>query len=225
MAVRTAFPAIPSAQWAAWTFALAAVAVLTVFASIYPHFPGDPAAARLIQDVELPWLEVLSTGVYYLGLWPYFALAALAGAVVFLCTRQGLAASFLLLTVGARLTSSVIKELAERPRPTSSLVDVTEQADGFSFPSRHVLGSVLLWGFLFYLASRSIRRTSLRLAVQALSFSAPLLMGLQRVYAGAHWPSDVLGGYVWGALVLFVLIQAYRVCERKMTGPLRLFGR
>ena len=37
------------------------------------------------------------------------------------------------------------------------------------------------------------------------------LMGLQRVYAGAHWPTDVLVAYLWGG-ILFAVVQVCRFC-------------
>jgi undecaprenyl-diphosphatase len=105
----------------------------------------------------------------------------------------------------------LLKDLAERPRPTDDLVQVSAQANGFSFPSGHVLGSVLLWGFLCYLAAKTIPHRGLRLGVQALCLSILVLTGLQRIYAGAHWPSDVLGGYAWG---LALVLPAAAVRER-----------
>lgn len=210
---------IPS-LWAGWLAGLAAAVAMTALASIYTRFPGDATVARWIQDVRMSGLTSLGDGLYHLGLSPLFAIAGIAVAAVFLCTRQRLAAAFLVVSLLARPSVGLLKDLAERPRPTADLVQVSEQANGFSFPSGHVLGSVLLWGFLCYLAARTIPHRGLRLGVQALCLSILFLTGLQRIYAGAHWPSDVLGGYLWGGLILFVIVKAYEFCQARLTRPL-----
>jgi membrane-associated phospholipid phosphatase len=56
------------------------------------------------------------------------------------------------------------------------------------------------------------RRVMLTVAAGALV----VLMGLQRVYAGAHWPSDVIGACLWGSLLLFVLVQFYLKIESSL---------
>jgi undecaprenyl-diphosphatase len=91
-------------------------------------------------------------------------------------------------------------------------VDVTEQANGFSFPSGHVLGAVLLWGFIYFASERLIANERTRRWVRWSSLAVIVLMGLQRVYAGAHWPSDVLAAYLWGGVILFIVIKAFQFC-------------
>lgn len=211
---------IPS-LWAGWLAGLAVAVTMTALAAVYARFPGDPLLARWIQDVRLPAVATLSDGLYHLGLSPLFPIAGIAVAILFLCARNGLAASFVIVSLLGRGTVALLKELAERPRPTADLVQVSEQANGFAFPSGHVLGSVLLWGFLCYLAARTIPHRGLRLGVQAICLSILFLTGLQRIYAGAHWPSDVVGGYVWGGLILFVIVKAYEFCQARLTQPFR----
>jgi undecaprenyl-diphosphatase len=86
---------------------------------------------------------------------------------------------------------------------------VAHVSGGFSFPSGHVVGAVLLWGLIFFAAGQAIQARWPRLAVQGLSVAMIVLMGFQRVYAGAHWPTDVLGAYLWGGLILVGLVSAF----------------
>jgi membrane-associated phospholipid phosphatase len=196
--------------WLVWLAAVALALLLTVLAAGHAWFPGDVRLARGIQDLDGGRLaSYLGTTVYHLGRSPLLLVSGGAIAAAFLVGRHNLAALFVLISVGLSSFGSLLKELAERPRPVASVVEVNEQAAGFSFPSGHVLGSVLLWGFLFYLAAGTIRHRALRLIVQTFCLLVPLLTGLQRVQAGAHWPSDVFGGFLWGLILLFLLIKTF----------------
>ena len=200
-------------SWPLWIAALSAAIVFTGFAFLGLYPPGDVTLARVVQSVRLPGLEVVSEAIYRIGLPPISPVIAVGIGVFLFWRRHRLASAFVLLALAARVIAGLIKELVERPRPSAELVGVSEQANGFSFPSGHVLGTVLLFGFIFYL-SQEIPNRSLRLAVQATSGIIIALMGLQRVYAGAHWPTDVLAAYLWGGVILFALVAVYRLCGR-----------
>jgi len=87
---------------------------------------------------------------------------------------------------------------------------VSEKTSSAAFPSGHVIAAVLVYGFIFYLASFLIPARPLRLLVQASCVIVMVLTALQRVYAGVHWPSDVLGGLLFGGLLLALLIWSHR---------------
>ena len=80
-----------------------------------------------------------------------------------------------------------------------------EQTD--SFPSGHATVTVALYGFLAYMAIRFSRNfvTQVRIAMITVFFS--LLVGLSRILLNEHYLSDVLGGYLVGALWLTVAIS------------------
>jgi undecaprenyl-diphosphatase len=201
-------------QWVLWLVALAGALVLTTLALFDVYPPGDVALSRVVQSVHFPGVNVVSEFVYRIGLSPYSLVIALAIALLMAWRGQRLMVLFVILAVLARTWAVLIKEIVERPRPSPLLVDVSEQAPGFSFPSSHVLGAVLMWGLVYFASEWFIDSPQARKWVRWSSLAIIVLMGLQRVYAGAHWPSDVLGAYLWGGIILFALVKGYEFCGR-----------
>jgi undecaprenyl-diphosphatase len=201
-------------QWGMWLAVFVAAIALTVLAffSVYP--PGDVTLTRAVQAVQLPGLDLISDFIFRVGLSPIFQLIALGIAAVMAFRRQHLMALFVVLAAFARGSVVLLKELVERPRPSPFQVDVTEQVGGFSFPSGHVLGAVLLWGLVYFASEQLIANRRMRRWVQWSSLALIVLTGFQRVWTGAHWPSDVLGAYLWGGVILFILVKVYEFCAR-----------
>lgn len=128
----------------------------------------------------LLWVPCLLMTGYWL--WLSWREALLAAPV--------LAASIGLLDfLGAR-----IKDLVARPRPCMVLPDIRQiEACGktFGFPSNHAINSATAAAFLQMLYPRS----------GWVSWPLVGLIGLSRVYIGAHYVTDVLGGWVIGGLL------------------------
>ena len=103
-----------------------------------------------------------------------------------------------------------MKELVARPRPPMLLVHVAHHLPGSSFPAGHVLNLTVFAGFLCYLTCVHLAPSWLRTALIALLVAMIALMGIARIYAGEHWPSDVLGGYLLGILWLATTVEFYR---------------
>ena len=102
----------------------------------------------------------------------------------------------LLITAGL---NNAIKGVLQEPRPYQISTDVTLLLDhyGYGFPSGHTMVAVVVWGFL----ALETRRW------QALVIAAVyvLMMGWSRMYLGVHYPQDVIGGGVFGLILLYVL--------------------
>ncbi len=123
-----------------------------------------------------------------------------------------------LLVAGAMLAQVAnvgLKLTLESPRPTSSLVNVSEQAGGFGFPSGHTMGTTALALVLFYVATRLMTPGIMRRLVQSVLLFLPLMTGVARVETGAHWPSDVLGAWIWGTLAAIAVVT---LAQRSWSG-------
>jgi len=70
------------------------------------------------------------------------------------------------------------------------------------------MSPTLLYGFLFCLSPRPGLPRTTRIVMGAWSAAVLVLSAPANVYMGVHWPSDVLGGYAWGAVLLLPAVFA-----------------
>lgn len=126
------------------------------------------------------------------------------------------------LLVGAaalRPVNVLAKILIDSPRPTAEQVEVLRQSSGNGFPSGHVYGTVLIAGALFLVAPTLSASRFGGILIRVLAGVAIVATCYSRIESGAHWPSDVLGGLLWGAVALLVVIAA---ADRWFQRPSRL---
>ncbi|HEV2880564.1 MAG TPA: phosphatase PAP2 family protein [Pyrinomonadaceae bacterium] len=198
---------------------LFAFAVLAYYARANAYFAWDRAVAHQIQGLRTPALDVLMYAVSYIGygLIPYAI--AFATFLVFLAARRRSEAYALLFsTAGSGLLNRAIKMLIARPRPAAPDVNVFRLHGGQSFPSGHVTFYVCYFGFLFFVAYALLPKRSLarRLALTLTSLMIALV-GISRVYLGAHWPSDTIGAYFLGGLWLGFSLYLYGRWKERST--------
>jgi undecaprenyl-diphosphatase len=130
-------------------------------------------------------------------------------AGIFWALRFRLESIFILLASSSNILNWIVKRLIKRPRPTSELVTVARVINEPSFPSGHVMHYVNFFGLLDYLLATNWRSGRLRNILLTISTALIILIGPSRVYLGAHWPSDVMAGYVDGGLWFGGLMAAY----------------
>jgi undecaprenyl-diphosphatase len=99
-------------------------------------------------------------------------------------------------TAGGLVISTVLKEAFGRARP--DVVPALVPVDTPSFPSGHSMLAAVVYLTLGALLSRVLGSTRAKVYVIALAMFLALLVGISRIYLGAHYPSDVLAGWAAG---------------------------
>lgn len=167
------------------------------------HF--DLSLQTRIHEWASPSLTRCMLALTWIGSIKIFA-TSLAVVLLFLLQRKRHHAVVLLaLTMlGAFALNETLKLHFHRPRP-HVLWSIGDEHT-FSFPSGHSLFSLVLYGTLSYLALHHAATLTRRLSILAPAILLILGIGLSRIYLGMHFPSDVLAGYVTGALWLGTII-------------------
>ena len=205
--------AVRRARWAERVFliGLAVYTVMAVLAHQYAYFAWDVNITKSIQLISAEWFAAFMIWISALGSgWLPIALVGGTGLAL-MAARFRLEGAVVIVgvSIGSAL-NRLLKDISDRPRPDANLVNVRRVYEHESFPSGHVVFFIEFFGFLFFLSYVLLKRGHVRQAAILGCAALILLVGVSRVYMGAHWPSDVLGAYLAGGLWLMLMIEVYR---------------
>jgi len=110
-------------------------------------------------------------------------------------------------SISSVIINNLVKIIVKRKRP-DYLRMVMEKS--YSFPSGHAMISVLFFGSIIYLVNKHNLKYKKLITFSLSTFI--LLIGISRIYLGVHYLTDVVGGYLLGFIVLFLIIHLF---ERK----------
>lgn len=205
----------PSARTAALLLAVAAVA-LSLLAATNDRLPGDLWLVRQAQDLP-GWFEDVAKGVRNVtSTQTVLVLGFLLGLVVLWRGERALGAVCLAAIIALPVVQAGIKNVVDRPRPSTALVDRRDTFTSESFPSGHTMsGAVLLILIAMTVWSLAPGR-ALRWSAVGAGAAVLLLSMVGDLYLGVHWPSDVLGGLLWAAALIAVIAVVASLAERKL---------
>lgn len=184
--------------------------VLTTLVLLFPNSWLDREFSEEVQEHQYVWLDTLMRVISMPGNLPYSIIMVLAVSAVFLRYQRKRESLFIIFTFVSGIISHVLKIIIDRPRPTDGVVRIIEIAKYQSFPSGHVLFYVVFFGFVIVLMRhlKFIRRQA-RITIASISLFFIFTIPFSRIYLGAHWFTDVLGGFLLGILVLSALSYFY----------------
>jgi membrane-associated phospholipid phosphatase len=137
----------------------------------------------------------------------YWQVLAGAVAIVALFIVERRAGWLMLIGSISSLLDNIIKLLVSRHRPTVDLVHILTPANGFSYPSGHAVFFTWL-SFMLAVSLAPRIKPVYRPAIWLVAVTVIVLACTARVWAGDHWPSDVVGGFFlgagWSAFVLWL---------------------
>jgi len=121
--------------------------------------------------------------------------------LVYWCINRRAGARLFILLLFSACLNEVTKLLADQPRPFNYDPRVIKMVheDSGGFPSGHTQSAVVVWG---YLACRFKKK-----ALWLLAGFLILVIPLSRIYLGVHFPTDLMGGYAIGALLLLLFLR------------------
>jgi len=137
----------------------------------------------------------------------FAALTLVLAGALFALRRRRDALLLIAATVAAWLLNTAVKNLFGRPRPEA---DALFAADGFSYPSGNATIAMALLGFAAVAFASRMRTPGGKTAVRLVAALLILLLGVSRVYAGVHYSTDIVGGYLLGFAVAAGLQAARR---------------
>jgi membrane protein DedA with SNARE-associated domain/membrane-associated phospholipid phosphatase len=188
---------------AGWLF----LGVLEDVVSRDPLVQADLAVFHFLQELRtgsVDRLMIAITGMGSVGVMLPLLIAVLAWLLWRRCWRT--AGYWVGVAAFAEVLVQLLKFTLGRQRPLELYTGV----ERFSFPSGHAVVSTVVLGFLAFLLSRR-RTTRARLAIAATGSVYVALVAFSRLYLGAHWLSDVLGGMglglAWVSLAAMVYTQ------------------
>jgi len=212
-------PHTARARRARITAVLLAVAFLAVTASTRTHAVSslDEYLHGVALEHRSPGSVDLARAVTRAGASTWLLLVVLLGGLLAgtgSLVRRTLAAALLTATcvlgLLARIETAHLVGRARPPRP-----DWAGAAGGFSFPSGHTTAATLGAGLLAWAFARHLSSTPARRGVVAGALAVALVVGWSRVWLGVHWPTDVLGAWLFAGMWL----ATARVAQLRLLPP------
>lgn len=132
-------------------------------------------------------------------------LIVLTIALIILIKNKKIGLSIFSNLVIVTILNQLLKGILQRPRPTEyRIIEET----GYSFPSGHSMVSMAFYGYLIYLIYKYVKNKYIKWISIVLLSMLICSIGISRIYLGAHYTSDVLGGFLISISYLVIYISA-----------------
>jgi len=186
----------------------------------------DLFITTFIQKIQPYWFVVL---MRFISIFEFGVILIVLPAFIYLMTKGEKLAAYLVLTAGLSwFLMRLLKVIFNIPCPTNEEVKVLytfrNLADSLHkiykgdylntkvcYPSGHVFDYIALWGTIIYLRNKITNSEIAQKVIKIFGILLITTVGISRVSLGAHFLSDVIGGYFLGFGWFFTLILFYNM--------------
>ncbi|MCG4283092.1 phosphatase PAP2 family protein [Lacticaseibacillus saniviri] len=188
-------------------FSLSLIGFIIILISVQQHAAWIPQFDQAIISPVIAhrpaWLTNILLSFTWLGSPVQVSIIGILIALILVIYKNPRYAA--LLAVNVLIFSglnSIIKHMIQRPRPFVADPSIVPLAPigGYSFPSGHSSGTMLLYGTLILMTWITVKNPKWRWLWTILAAALILATGLSRIYVQVHYPSDVLAGYLEGLI-------------------------
>jgi YegS/Rv2252/BmrU family lipid kinase len=162
---------------------------------------GRPALHPTLRAIELGFNTIAMT-----------IFTAVLAIVLFIKNHRRAAYLVVGVMLAASIATTLIKNAVGRARPVWQ--DPTALLANNAFPSGHASGIAAFAGLVMVLVAMLVRRSNVRRAVYVVAVLVVLVVCVDRVLLGRHYPSDVVAGVLLGAFCVLLGVALYSPLPR-----------
>lgn len=179
----------------------------------YPHSTilttFDMGIIQHVQGFIEPKITEIMTFITSLGSPAFDIMVSVIIFAVFVFKRRYVEAIYLAINMAliAGVGNQVLKLIFHRERP--DFLRLTFES-GYSYPSGHAMGSLLLYGTIFILVCTMTKSKALHWLTGLVCAVLVIGVGISRIYLGVHYPSDIIGGWLMAGGYLLLTYPIFR---------------
>jgi membrane protein DedA with SNARE-associated domain/membrane-associated phospholipid phosphatase len=180
-----------------------------------PTLMVNDALYHLFRGIRTPMLDSVMINITLLGQKQVILPVVMIIFALLLVSKRWWAA-FHTLALGVLAAGSVyvLKNIIQSPRPWG----IFHSSETFSMPSGHTALATTVFMGLAFLIARSVS-PRFRFPIYLLGIIISFIVGISRLYLGAHWFTDVLSSWLLASAVLMLVIISYERHEATRVNP------
>ncbi|WP_147533123.1 phosphatase PAP2 family protein [Bacillus marasmi] len=195
---------------------IAVAAYLSMIAKVSGKLGFDGPIASSIKTIFPEQTHEFFKMIEVLGAKPGIGVVGIA-VILWLWFKKrnyfGMVTVLIAVALGNEL-SKLIKDIIKRPRPElEHLTDV----ESYGFPSGHAMVGGILYIVIAYFFFKEMKNRATKWLVGCLFFIIMGLVGASRIVLQVHYPSDVMAGYAFGYVWVYLVIIGYEYIDGRKT--------